>query len=212
MIDIKIKLCGFKNKADVDFAVRYGADFIGFVFHPSSPRYILPSNSKDISVDIPSRVKKVAVLFNVEDNKIAEIIKNLNPDFLQLHGNETVERIEKIKALFAVPVIKCFAINNPEDLLQIKDYEKASDLFLFDSKINNNSGGTGISFNWQIMQNLKTVKPWFLAGGLNINNINQALEISGAKMIDISSGIEEKRGIKSVKLIKELLSKLKHHH
>jgi phosphoribosylanthranilate isomerase len=202
MINIKIKLCGFKNKSDIDLAVSCGADFIGFIFHPDSARYITALEAQKISADIPPTVKKVAVLVDAENSKIAEIVKNLRPDFLQLHGNENVQRVAEIKNLFKIPIIKAIAINNDADLLLVKDYEKFAELFLFDNKINNSSGGTGTSFDWEIMQNLKTNKLWFLAGGLNIKNIDMAIEISGAKMIDVSSGIEEIKGVKSPKLIK----------
>lgn len=206
---IKVKLCGFKEKVDVDLAVSLNVDFIGFIFHSSSPRNITPEKAKEISVNIPARIKKVAVVVSAEDKKISEIISHLKPDYLQLHGNETPERTAQIRKIFSIPVIKAFPIGSAQDLLRVKDYEKEADLFLFDSKINSYSGGTGISFNWKILQGLKTTKKWFLAGGLNINNIEKAIEESRAPMIDISSGIEEVRGIKSQKLIKELVNNLK---
>lgn len=212
---VKIKLCGFKNQESLLAAIHGGVDFVGFVFCKKSVRYITPEDSAKISQIVPSSVKKVAVLSGNNFQDIAEIYQNLKPDYLQFHGNESVEFIEKVKEKFPnIKVIKAFNLSDERDLNQVKEFENCADFFLFDSKSKVSdgvSGGTGESFNWEILSNFKCNKDWFLSGGLNVENILQAIKISTAKMLDISSGIEETRGEKSINLINELLDKIKKH-
>lgn len=202
-MQIKVKLCGFTTKETVDLAVKRGASFIGFVFHEKSPRNILPQKAKEISVDIPKTVKKVAVVVEPSDDELKQIISNLNPDFLQIHSNDYL-RILQIKNNFKIPIIKAFQISNISDLGSIKEYEEIAEYFLFDAK----NSGSGMSFDWRILKNLRTTKKWFLSGGINIDNIANALNETNAKIVDLSSGIEEIRGIKSAKLITDFMSKI----
>ncbi|MFT5703580.1 MAG: phosphoribosylanthranilate isomerase [Rickettsiales bacterium] len=203
---IKTKLCGFTTKKTVDLAVECGANFIGFVFYPASKRNISPQNAGEISKDIPKEIKKVAVIVNPSDEDIIQIIKYLKPDFLQIH-NKDLTRILEIKKQFNLPIIKAFAISEEKDLEKIKDYEQIADYFLFDAKVAE-IGGSGKSFDWNILCNLKTNKNWFLSGGLNINNIEIALKNTNSTMVDLSSGIEETKGVKSPKLISGFMNKL----
>lgn len=202
---IKTKLCGFTNLETTNLAVENGADFIGFVFCAKSPRNISPAQAGEITRAIPESVKKVAVIVDASDAEISKIIKYLEPDFLQLHGEETPERVLQIKSQFQIPIIKAFRIDDEQDLEQIKNYEEIADLFLFDTK----NAGSGQNFDWKILENLQTKKGWFLSGGLNIGNIEKALILTKAKMVDLSSGIEEIRGIKSAKLISDFMNKIK---
>ncbi len=204
---IKTKLCGFSTKETVDLAVKSGVDFIGFVFHSSSKRNISPETAAQISKDIPSHIKKVAVFVDKTNDEISKIIEHLKPDFLQIHS-DNYSRILEIKNHFKLPIIKAFPISELKDLEAISDYEKIADYFLFDAKVAE-VGGSGQSFDWTILKNLKTNKEWFLSGGLNAKNIEESLNITKAKIIDLSSGIEEIKGIKSPKLITEFMSKIK---
>lgn len=199
---MQTKLCGFTTKETVDLAVASGVDFIGFVFYPRSARNISPKRAAEIAHDIPRSVRIVAVIVDAQDKKIREIIKYLQPDFLQIHSSKK-SRILEIKNQFHVPIIKAFPISETKDLDLVQDYENIVDMFLFDGK----SSGSGKSFDWKILQNFKTKKRWFLSGGLNIDNIGEALKVTGAKMIDLSSGIEEIKGVKSPKLITEFMEK-----
>ena len=205
---IKVKLCGFTTKSEVDFAVSLGTDFVGFVFCDSSIRNISPVKAAEISKDINNKTNKVAVVVDADDNKLSKIIDHLKPDFLQLHGHESLARVLEIKNKFSAKIIKSFGISTINDLDLAKDYQEICDLFLFDTKTNIH-GGSGRSFDWNILQNYKSPKKWFLSGGLNISNIAQALDLTGARMIDISSGIEEKRGLKSKQMIEALLRKIR---
>jgi phosphoribosylanthranilate isomerase len=200
---IKTKLCGFTNQETVDLAIELKTNFIGFVFYPKSPRHISPKRAGEISRNIPRFIKKVAVIVDAQDKKIREIIKYLDPDFIQIHSSKK-SRILEIKNQFQIPIIKAFPISEAGDLDVVQEYEDIADIFLFDGK----SSGSGESFDWKILKNFKTRKKWFLSGGLNIKNIDLALKTTGASMIDLSSGIEETKGIKSLKLIKDFMEKI----
>ena len=202
-----IKLCGFTNQETVNLAVRVGVDFIGFVFYPPSKRNISPQKSGEIAKNIPSAVKKVAVIVDSTDFEIEQIIQHLKPDFLQIHHTQK-QRVLEIKYKFQVPIIKAFSISSIEDLEAANDYELIADYFLFDTKTSE-IGGSGNSFDWKIMDHLTTQKKWFLSGGLNISNIEKAITTTRSKMIDLSSGIEEIKGIKSSKLITEFINKVR---
>ena len=207
---MKVKLCGFKDEESVKVACSQKCDFLGFIFYDRSPRFVDLEKAASISKIIPSDIAKVAVVVDADFSFLQEISQKFKPDFFQFHGAETPEFLQKIKIEFPqIKIIKAFKIKDKQDLDQIKFFEKVSDFFLFDSKVENEMGGSGKKFKWQILNNLSTKKEWFLSGGLNVENIVEAIKITGAKMIDISSGIEEIRGKKSPKLILELMKKVK---
>ncbi len=200
---IKTKLCGFTNQETVDLAIELKVNFIGFVFYPKSARNISPKKVRELAKNIPHSIKKVAVIVDAQDKKIREIIKCLEPDFLQIHSSKK-NRILEIRNQFQIPIIKAFPISEAKDLEAVEDYENIVDMFLFDGK----TSGSGESFDWKILENFRTRKKWFLSGGLNIANIDQALKITGARMVDLSSGIEEIKGVKSPKLIKDFVARI----
>lgn len=205
---LQIKLCGFSEVDSIDFASQFSIDFIGFVFYPKSPRNVNISDLAQITKNIPKNIKKVAVLVDASDAQIAKIIQELKPNFLQLHGDETLERLQEIKKLFNIPIIKAFRIASKKDLEEVGSFENIADYFLFDAKTNDEKGGSGKNFDWNILKDLKTQKPWFLSGGINGDNLPEAIKISGAKMIDLSSALEEVKGIKSKRMIKQFIQKL----
>ena len=202
---IKVKLCGFTNKETVDFACIYKPDFLGFVFCKKSIRNTTPKEAGIISKDITDKVKKVAVVVNPDNDQLDSIVSDLEPNFIQLHGDETPQRVQEIKNIYKIPIIKAVSIKTNQSLIEINQFEEIIDFFLFDSHI----AGSGKTFNWKILKNLEINKKWFLSGGLNINNIDEALKNTNAQMIDLSSGIEENKGQKSKKLIAELMEKIK---
>jgi phosphoribosylanthranilate isomerase len=207
---MKVKLCGFKDRQSVLAAINANADFIGFVFCPKSPRYVTAEKAAEIAAIIPPTISKVAVLSNIDLEVIKHIYKTLRPDYFQFHGSETPRFLQKIREIFPrVRIIKAFRISTRHDLKQVRDFEREADLFLFDSKVETAVGGTGQTFDWKILFGLRTRKNWFLSGGLNANNIVQASKITGARMVDISSGIEKIQGEKSPELIAQLMTKIK---
>jgi phosphoribosylanthranilate isomerase len=205
---VKVKLCGFKDLENLRAAIKSKADLIGFVFYAPSKRNIDPQEAGKIAQIIPPQIKKVAVMVDPSDAAIAEVIEHLRPDFLQIHGGDA-NRILAIKNKFNLPIIKALAIESATDLAQIDDYQNIADLFLFDAK-SPEIGGSGTSFDWKILKNLQLPpEKWLLSGGLNEQNIEEAIEESGAAMVDLSSGIEVKKGEKSVDLIANFMKKVK---
>lgn len=203
------KLCGFTDEKSVKIAIAEKCNFLGFVFYDKSPRFITPENAAIISKKVPPSIERVAVMVNPNQSLLQKISEKFAPDFFQFHGDETVEFLRKVREKFPrIKIIKAFRIASEKDLELVKNFENAADLFLFDAKIADKFGGSGKKFDWQILQNFRSKKDWFLSGGLNIENIEEALEITGAKLIDISSGIEKIRGKKSPELIKKFMRKV----
>ncbi len=210
---MKIKLCGFTTKESVANAVAQKCDFLGFVFYEKSLRYITPENAAAISANIPANIARVGVVVDPTFELLQEISEKFSPDFFQFHGAETSEFLQKVSKNFPqTKIIKAFRVSTKQDLAQVKSFETVADFFLFDTKVAGEFGGSGKVFDWKILQNFHSKKDWFLSGGLNSANIEEALQITAAKMVDISSGIEKIRGKKSPELIVELMKKIKNCH
>jgi phosphoribosylanthranilate isomerase len=206
---MKIKLCGFTEVKTIETAINYGCDFIGVVFAKNSIRYVDPNSAKILSDQIPNSIGKVAVVVNETIDTIKKINQNFQPNFLQLHGEEDINYIENLKKIFPkISIIKAISIFSKNDLTKIKNFDNHIDYFLLDNK----NPGSGEAFDWKILQDFNLHKPYFLSGGINIKNIDEAIKIVNPKFIDISSGIEETKGIKSSKLIIEILQKIKIHN
>lgn len=203
---MKIKLCGFTDLESVKTAIAEKCDFLGFVFCANSVRKISPKDAALLAKEVPATIKKVAVVVDADVDLLQQIYEQISPDVIQFHGHESPEFLRDFRKKFPqIKIIKAFRISYKEDLAQIKDFEDYVDYFLFDAK----SPGSGKSFDWRILHNLSTKKNWFLSGGLNVSNIDEALEVTGASYIDLSSGIEEIRGHKSSRLIQEFMKKVK---
>ena len=204
-----VKLCGFTEENSVKVAIAQKCDFLGFIFYEKSPRYITPQNAAKISRQVPSNIAKVAVVVDCDFDFLEKIVQEFTPDFFQFHGNESVDFLAAARRKFPqIKIIKAFKIFDVQDLESVKDFENYTDYFLFDSKVVGEAGGSGKKFDWKILENFSSKKDWFLSGGLNIANIEEALKLTGSKMIDISSGIEKIRGQKSSELIEELMKKM----
>lgn len=204
-----VKLCGFTEENSVKVAIAQKCDFLGFVFYEKSPRYITPQNAAKISRQVPPNIAKVAVVVDCDFDALEKISQEFSPDFFQFHGSESLDFLEAVRRQFPqIKIIKAFKIFDSQDLERAQDFENCADYFLFDSKIVGEVGGSGKKFDWKILENFNSKKDWFLSGGLNIENIEEALKVTGAKMVDISSGIEKIRGQKSLELIEELMKKI----
>lgn len=203
---MQVKLCGFTESQSLLSAIKNNADFIGFVFYDKSPRNITVAKAAELAKLVPAHIHKVAVVVNPSLELLHDIASNLQPQYFQLHDVADKKRILEIKNTFPnIKIIQAFAIGKKIDLEQSLDFSDVSDIFLFD----NITSGSGKSFDFNFLQNFSCKKNWFLSGGLNINNIEEALQIKGVKMIDISSGIEKVRGEKSPQLIQEIMHKIK---
>jgi phosphoribosylanthranilate isomerase len=205
---MKIKLCGFTEQKSVELACNLGYDFIGAVFVKKSCRFISPDNSLIISevVNKFPNTQKVAVVMNQSLEDLSEINQYFAPHFFQLHGDEDPDYIAKVKQKFPeIGIIKAISVNNSNDIKSAKNFIDSVDYLLFDNK----NAGSGEKFNWEMLNGFKSTKPWFLSGGININNLEEVFKNPAIKFIDISSGIEEVRGVKSLKLISEVMQKIK---
>jgi phosphoribosylanthranilate isomerase len=201
---MKIKLCGFTEKNSLQVAIEQKCDFIGFVFCEKSPRNITPQSASELGALIPAEIAKVAVTVDASFEFLTEISQKLHPNFFQFHGAEDEKYIAIAHQKFPdIKIIKAFRIASAQDLEAVHNFENHVDFFLFDAP----SAGSGKKFDWEILRNFTSKKDWFLSGGLNTDNIAEALQITSAPMVDISSGIEEIRGKKSAKLITEFTQK-----
>ena len=203
---MKIKLCGFTELKTIKTAIDHGCDFLGIVFVKNSIRYVNPEESKKLSSIIPNNIHKVAVVANETLENLQIINQNFQPNFFQLHGEENVEYIENLRKKFPnISIIKAISISEKNDLNKIKNFENCVDYFLLDNK----NPGSGKAFKWEFLKDFKPAKPYFLSGGINLLNLDEAIKIANPEFIDVSSGIEEIRGFKSSKLIIEILQKIK---
>ena len=204
---LEIKLCGINDKYSMATALECKVEYIGLVFFKNSPRNVSIELSKKLLENRNTFTKIVALTVNPDDDLISKIIINIKPDFIQLHGNETPERCLKIKNQFNIPIIKGIGIKTREELIiATREFEKHSDVLLLDAPSISLPGGNGSKFNWNILKNYNYQKKWMLAGGLQSNNIQEAIKITNAKAVDISSGVEVQKGIKSPKLIKDFVN------
>lgn len=207
---MKIKICGLTSFEAVRSAVQNGADYVGFVFHQQSPRNLTPQSANALGRHVPPEVGKVAVLVNASDDDIDLILKYFMPDILQCHGTESTKRISDIKSKYNLPVIKAIAVRSSDDVAKGGAYAQVADMLLFDAKVPAAMpGGNGIAFDWTLLKEKEFDVPWFLSGGLNILNVNEALKVSGAKAVDVSSSLEREPGVKDPELIKLFIEKVR---
>ena len=207
---LTVKICGMNSQTAVDAAIASGVDYLGFVFFPPSPRSLTPEFASSLMEERSDDFKVVAVVVNPSDKLLEEITNHLAPDIFQLHGSETAEDITNIKQKFNTKIIKAIKISKREDFEEVSKFDKVADFLLFDAAAPENTthslpGGNGISFNWNWLSDASLETPWFLSGGLNISNINEAIKITGATAVDVSSGVENKAGIKNSKKIIEFM-------
>jgi phosphoribosylanthranilate isomerase len=196
---VAVKICGITSPGAIDAAVGAGAVYGGLVFHPGSPRNVSFEQARVLADHMRGRLKIVALIADLDDTKIEALAQSVRPDFLQLHGSESVKRTAEIRARFGLPVIKALPVAEPSDLAVAADYEKVADMLMFDAKPPKEAlrgGGHGAAFDWKILGGRSFTKPWFLAGGLDPDNVARAIELSGAKQVDVSSGVESAPGVK----------------
>ena len=205
---LEIKICGINDIESMNAALDNKANYVGLVFYKKSPRNISIELSKELLIRRNSYTKIVVLTVDPDDILISNIIFNIQPDFLQLHGQESPERCKAIKTKFNIPIIKGIGITSKEQLIySTMKYGDVSDILLLDAPSSKLPGGNGAKFNWKVLKNYNYKKKWMLAGGLKFNNITEAIKITNAPAIDVSSGVEVHKGIKDSKLIKQLITK-----
>ena len=206
-----IKICGITSEKDLKAAQQLGANFVGFVLVEKSKRFVNLKKLESLSMIVSKPLKSVALLVDPSDHFLEKLLLSSKVDYIQLHGEESPERVDEIAKITNVPLIKAIGVEKKSDLLNIRSYESSVDYILLDSKTKGKGhlkGGRGISFNWNIVKGFNFKKPWFLAGGLNTNNVIDAMKITGAKMLDVSTGVENKPGKKSFEKMREFVGRV----
>ncbi|EXL09443.1 phosphoribosylanthranilate isomerase [Aquamicrobium defluvii] len=201
---LDIKICGLKTAEALTAAIEGGASHVGFIFFPKSPRNVTPEQAATLREQAHGRAKGVAVTVDADDTFLDAIVHTMQPDMLQLHGSESPQRVAQVKARYALPVMKAFAVHEAADLARIAPYRGIADRFLFDARPPAGSelpGGNGVRFDWTILAGLDAGVDYMLSGGLDAANIGDALRLANPPGIDISSGVESAPGVKDAALI-----------
>jgi len=198
-MSLQVKICGLSTLETLDVALDAGADAVGFVFFPPSPRNLSFEQARALGHRVKGRARKVALTVDADDAQLEEIIEALKPDMLQLHGHETPQRVAAIRESFGLPLMKVLPIETKADLAAIAPYTRVADRLLFDARPPRDAtrpGGLGKPFDWHLLENLKLPIPFMLSGGLHAGNVAEALAITRAGGVDVSSGVESAPGVK----------------
>jgi len=207
-----VKICGLTRPEDVEAAIRYGASFLGFIVEAKSARRLSVVQAAKLSLPAKSSAKTVAVTVNANDELIEAIITQMQPDYIQLHGDESVDRVAEIARKFSVKTVKAIPISTPADMITAEQYAGVADFILYDAKPPKGEtvrGGHGLSFDWNILTTSPLPKTWALAGGLNPENAAEALRRTNAPILDVSSGVERSAGLKDAAKIKAFMEAVK---
>jgi phosphoribosylanthranilate isomerase len=198
-MSVLVKICGLKTPEALDVALEAGADMVGFVFFPPSPRHVGLAAAAELGRRVGDRARKVALIVDADNALLKSITDALRPDLLQLHGAETPARVQAIKARFGLPVMKAIAVEARADLAAVKRYNTVADRLLFDARAPREAtrpGGLGKPFDWHLLEELDLAVPYMLSGGLDPDNVAAALRITSAPGVDVSSGVERAPGEK----------------
>ncbi|WP_417807184.1 phosphoribosylanthranilate isomerase [Thioclava sp.] len=206
---VRVKICGLRTAVDVSAAVAAGARYLGFVFFPKSPRHLDIQQARDLAIEVAPGVAKVALVVNATDAELDAICAAVPLDMLQLHGSESPARVAEIRARYGLPVMKAVGVAEAGDLPKIAGYEAVADQILLDAKAPKGAalpGGNGLAFDWRLIADRQWTKPWMLAGGLTPENVAEAIRLTGARQVDVSSGVESAPGVKDADLIRAFLN------
>ncbi|WP_370400766.1 phosphoribosylanthranilate isomerase [Sulfitobacter sp. JB4-11] len=202
--DISVKICGVTRVEDIAAVAEAGGRYIGLNFFEKSPRYVTPAEAAALAAQTPAGICKVALVVNPTDETLDALVAAVPMDMIQLHGSETPERVTEIKARHGLPVMKAVAIGGPEDLAALDAYAAVADQLLVDTKPPKGAdlpGGNGLAFEWSLIAGRRWSVPWMLAGGLNANTVAEAIRVTGARQVDLSSAVESAPGVKDAGLI-----------
>ncbi|MEE2859387.1 MAG: phosphoribosylanthranilate isomerase [Pseudomonadota bacterium] len=196
-----VKICGLRDPAHVAAAVEAGARYLGFVFFNRSPRAVTPKEAAALVAGVPVGVASVGLFVDPDDASLRRVLEVVPLDMIQLHGKESPDRVAEVKALTGLPVMKAVGIREASDLAQLTDYGLVADMLLVDAKAAEGAalpGGNGLAFDWQLLVGRRFLRPWMLAGGLTPENVAEAVRLTGARVVDVSSGVESTPGVKDV--------------
>ncbi|MDR9395259.1 MAG: phosphoribosylanthranilate isomerase [Roseovarius sp.] len=207
--DVKVKICGLTEPADIPAAILAGASYLGFVFFPRSPRHLVLEDAAFMLSAVPEGITKVALTVDADDAMLDALTDAVPVDMLQLHGSESPERVAAVRSRYAVPVMKALGVAGPEDLPQIDTYSDVVDQLLVDAKPPEGAdrpGGNALAFDWSLIAARRWRVPWMLAGGLTPDNVAAAIARTGARQVDVSSGVESAPGVKDSALMQAFVS------
>lgn len=205
----QVKICGVRRPDHVVAASEAGARFIGFVFYPKSPRAVSAAEATMLAGHVPAGIARVGLFVDPDDGVLGETLRQVPLDIIQLHGSESPDRVAAIKALTGLPVMKAVGLSGPGDLPALTDYGLVADMLLVDAKPARQTdlpGGNGLSFDWRLLVGRKWLRPWMLAGGLTPQNVAEAIRLTGAPAVDVSSGVETEPGDKDMALIRAFIA------
>lgn len=209
MSQISVKICGLKSPTHIAAAAKAGARYIGFNFFAKSPRSVSIDSALDLALDVPDGIAKVALVVNADDVFLDQLVEVVPLDMLQLHGTEHPDRVAEVRSRYGLPVMKAIGIADEGDLTQIVDYAQVADQLLIDAKPPKNAelpGGNGLTFDWRLIAGRRWAVPWMLAGGLTVDNVAEAVHLTGARQVDVASGVETAPGVKDKKLIRAFVA------
>src|SRR5438105_6034966 len=207
-MSLLVKICGLSTRETLDVAIDAGADMVGFVFFPPSPRHLSLETARDLGKQAARRAVKVALTVDADDATLSNIVEALQPDILQMHGKETVARLRDIKQKFGLEVMKAMAVESAADLALLAGYAAVADRILFDARPPKGAtrpGGLGAAFDWHVLENLDLKLPFMVSGGLKADNVAQAVHVTGAGGVDVSSGVERASGVKDPEMIRAFI-------
>ena len=207
-MSLLVKICGLSTRETLDAALAGGADMVGFVFFPPSPRHIGLETAREFGKQARGRALKVALSVDADDAMLENIVETLRPDLLQLHGKETTARVRDIKAKFGLPVMKALPVERSADLAVVPGYSGVADRILFDARPPKGAtrpGGLGAVFDWTLLAKLELEVPYLVSGGLTIDNVAEAVRVTRAGGVDVSSGVESAPGIKDPEMIRNFI-------
>jgi phosphoribosylanthranilate isomerase len=210
--NIAVKICGLTQPSDVHAVAQAGAVYCGFVFFPKSPRNVSFEQAAAMAVEAPIGLAKVALTVNADDAFLDALTAAVPLDMLQLHGDETPERVQEVKLRYGLPIMKAVGVADADDLPALDVYMKVADQILVDAKPPKNAdlpGGNGLTFDWRLIAGRRWAVPWMLAGGLTPTNVAEAIAMTGARQIDLSSGVESAPGVKDAALIRSFMAAVK---
>ena len=199
VVPIAVKICGLKTLADMDAVAAAGAAFAGLNFFPKSPRYVTLDQARLLALAAPPGLAKVALTVDADDATLDAITEDMPLDMLQLHGRESPDRVAQIRARYGLPVMKVVGVADEGDLAALFDYSTIADQIMIDAKPPKGAvlpGGNGVAFDWRLVAGRRWLRPWMLAGGLTPDNVAEAIRLTGARQVDVSSGVESAPGVK----------------
>jgi phosphoribosylanthranilate isomerase len=205
---IRVKICGLREAAHVQTAVRAGAAYVGFVFFPKSPRNLTHAEAAALAALVPPGVAKVALTVDADDAALDALLAEVPVDMLQLHGHESPGRVAEVRHRYGLPVMKAVGVAGEEDLPALADYGRVADQLLVDAKPPKGAdlpGGNGLAFDWRLIAGRRWPVPWMLAGGLTPENVAEAIRLTGARQVDVSSGVESMPGFKDPVKIEDFI-------